>query len=102
MEYQTGHPAGTRQRPVGEPAGRCRAVDDAVQGRPTPAWGQSLNRFGRGGAKVRTFDVLSLIRTSPSAMVTAAATPSTTGTPVAARTRSISPAIPPQPRQMTS
>ena len=40
--------------------------------------------------------------TRDSAMVTAAATPSTTGTPVRSPTFSSSPAMPPQPRQITS
>ena len=64
--------------------------------------GHPVIRFGRGGAYVRTFEVDSPNRTKDSATVTAAATPSTTGTPVRARTFASSSAIPPHPRQMTS
>ena len=58
--------------------------------------------FGRGGAKLRPVLVVSPRPTTASANFTAAATPSTTGTPSAAATFSWSPAIPPQPRQITS
>jgi len=58
--------------------------------------------FGRGVAYVLTFDVDNPNRTNDSATITAAVTPSTTGTPVRWRICSSSPAMPPQPRQITS
>jgi hypothetical protein len=59
-------------------------------------------RLGRGAANVRTLDVDRPSRTRDSATVTAAGTPSTTGAPARAATASASPAIPPQPRTITS
>ena len=59
------------------------------------AWGEGRRRSGSCWWSGRARQALS-------ASLTAAVTPSTTGTPVAAPTASSSPAMPPQPRQMTS
>ena len=100
---------GRRVPPAGEVRWRLVRRITLVQAPATAAAtvasrgsGKPVIRLVRGGAKVRTFEVVSPSRTSDSAMVTAAATPSTTGTPVRSRTLASSSAMPPQPRQITS